>query len=199
MPPKKKPRNISGLRNQGSAKSKAPSTLKTAPSMINDLPIHHDSLRIDWCLDDLDSDWESEGDDITVGNIFGDEELTEIISSLCHDVAVSEAQDPNWIPRRGPRKKNPKPQPTHYAKGPSIVGKASRTQQRLKHSFKNQTTVSDACRHGLSGKGRSEYKRDTAAHQKLQCVHWRSADKLSLLGQMAKKIGEPQNLVRKLK
>ncbi|KAF8670168.1 hypothetical protein AX14_005923 [Amanita brunnescens Koide BX004] len=136
--PRKRAHNTAGLQNQAPYKSTLNSP-KRAPTP-KDNPIaccRHDGEAY---LDDSESEM-SEEDMVEGPAIWGDLEDDDFGQRLAKFAVVNDPDDAEWIPVALRQKKEKKGCPLTYIKGPDVMSKSWRTQQRYAQSWKNQTNL----------------------------------------------------------
>ncbi|KII84350.1 hypothetical protein PLICRDRAFT_46228 [Plicaturopsis crispa FD-325 SS-3] len=163
--PSKRARNKSGLKNQSRAARSNPSdsvaddarrsSSQSSGSTDQDqeesewaeLTRIFDGLKLQYSeegsefegdddLEDVDEQSEWEG--------LEDEEFTEVLAAMAID---EDPNDHDWIPEKIRKKAerrramNRKARPTQYVKGPDVMNKSKRTQERYRKSMRNQSAL----------------------------------------------------------
>ena len=99
MPPRKKSQNISGLQNQGTTSHATSNTAQLTTQLTTEtIQTYHDSLKIDWSLQDSDddSDWESEvEEEIEADEIF-DASMFQSFRPSAVQFALSRVKTAAW-------------------------------------------------------------------------------------------------------
>ncbi|THV00223.1 hypothetical protein K435DRAFT_964149 [Dendrothele bispora CBS 962.96] len=138
-------RNISGLRNQRAPNSlplaeSSPSSSKhqangdeKEPSRIR---VVRDSNTRVIAEDQVNSDAEPDIDDETKP-----EDLSNKLTQGLAEIASGEDDGGEWVPKRFRAKRPSKPRQKEYIKGPDVMSKSIRTQQRYRKSFVNQSKL----------------------------------------------------------
>ncbi|KAF8337206.1 hypothetical protein F5887DRAFT_1161111 [Amanita rubescens] len=142
--PRKRARNTAGLQNQAPSKSNLNSP-ETAP-IPEDTPLAppgHDGEEL---FDNSESEM-SEQDMVEGPTIWGDLEDDDFGQRLAEFAVLNDPDDDEWIPVALRRRKVKKGHPSTYIKGPDVMSKSRRTQQRHMRSWKNQTNL---CQFGFT-------------------------------------------------
>ncbi|KAM6493443.1 hypothetical protein JOM56_011577 [Amanita muscaria] len=159
----KRNRNISGLKNQSRnsplqsdstphptpPRSQAPSPEPCSEVLVDDdlegeddfeNMNYFDSLKADYQREDAEdgSDEEDSGDELME---LRREDLTEIMVNM---MLEDDPNDLDWIPEKFKAKRKEKAKgerPKQYAKGPDVMSKSKRTQERYRKQNKDQTSL----------------------------------------------------------